>query len=359
MKIRNKLLVLSLAAVLAFPLTAMAAEDTSGSAQAPLEPVDIMQDGTKVFETEDGVLKMAAPTDNDKWSVIADDQNWFAMSDGTDTITVDHYANGDSLPAPAIADDTFVQIYEIYYSTNNEVFVVTGKVTVADDMPYVKDAVNSFEVLKYDTKKPAPTPQPVYDVKAIGATMYCTTTDGVHVRADHSIDSDVIGGISYGEAVYVIGDVTKDGVDTGWYQIQFGNGVGYVWEEWFDVNEPPAEPVRTGESMTIYSYDGSETREIYMYSDGIWRDDNGITYKGGMSAEVDASDGTVWYESPMEPTPTGDSMTIYSYDGSETREIYMYSDGIWRDDDGITYTGGMSAEIDGSDGSVWYESPME
>ena len=37
----------------------------------------------------------------------------------------------------------------------------------------------------------------------------------------------------------------------------------------------------------------------------------------------------------------------------------MYTDGIWRDEDGITYSGGMSAEIDGSDGSVWYESPME
>ena len=48
-----------------------------------------------------------------------------------------------------------------------------------------------------------------------------------------------------------------------------------------------------------------------------------------------------------------------SYDGSESKEIYMYTDGVWRDDDGITYSGGMSAEVDGSDGSVWYESPME
>ena len=40
-------------------------------------------------------------------------------------------------------------------------------------------------------------------------------------------------------AVYVIGDVTRDGVDTGWYQIQYGNGVGYVWEDWFDVNQFP------------------------------------------------------------------------------------------------------------------------
>ena len=306
MKTGNKFLILCLAATLALPFTALAGEDTSGAAQAPAEPVAVIQDGPKIFETQDGVLEMAAPTDNDNWCVIQDDQNWFAMSDGTDTITVDHYSNGDTLPAPEIADDTFVQIYQVYYSTDNEVFIVTGKVTVEGDMPYVKDSVNSFKVLKYDTltPTPAPEPQPVYDIKAIGATMYCTTPDGVHVRADHSMDAAVIGGISYREAVYVIGDVTKDGVDTGWYQIQFGNDVAYVWEDWFDVNQPPADPVRTGDTMTIYSYDGSMSKEIYFYTDGVWRDEDGITYSAGMSAEVDGSDGSVWYESPMEEPTT-------------------------------------------------------
>ena len=52
-------------------------------------------------------------------------------------------------------------------------------------------------------------------------------------------------------------------------------------------------------------------------------------------------------------------MVIYSADGSMSKDIYFYTDGVWRDDAGITYSGGMSAEIDGSDGSVWYESAMD
>ena len=357
MKLRNKLLILGLAATLAFPFTAMA-EDASSAAP------DASQNSAKTIVTQDGVLKITSPLDNDSWSVIQDDKNWFAMSDGTDIITANHYANGEAIPAAEIADSNFVQIYQVHYSTNNEIFVVTGKVTVAGDMPYVRNSVDSFEVLQYDTKTavapaaPAPEPQSTYDIAAIGATMYCTTPDGVHVRADHSIDSAVIGEIGYQQSVYVNGSVTKDGADTGWYQIQYGNGIGYVWAEWFDTNQPPADPVPTGDTMIVYSYDGSDSRQIYMYTDGIWRDDSGNTYSGDMSAEVQCSDGTVWYQSPMGPSQTGDSMTIYSYDGSETREIYMYTDGVWRDDNGNTYSGGMSAEVQCSDGTVWYESPM-
>ena len=298
MKLRNKLLVLGLAVILAFPCTVMAAEDMSGSAPPPAEKVEVENKEAKVYETQDGVLKIAAPTDNDKWVVIQDDRHWFTLSDGTDVIAVDHYANGDSIPEPEFADDAFVEIYQTYYSTKNEIFVITGKVTVAGDMPFVKDAVNSFEVLKYDTKTKNGT-QSAYDLKAIGATMYCTAQDGVHVRADYSTDSAVIGEIAYGEAVNVNGEITKDGAGTGWYQIQYSNGVAYVWKDWFDVNQPAVDPVWTGDVMTIYSYDGSMTKDIYFYTDGVWRDDAGITYSGGMSAEIDGSDGSVWYESPM------------------------------------------------------------
>ena len=369
MKLRIKLLILGLVVLLVFPCTAMAAEDTSGPAPAQVETVGSEEKEAKVYETQDGVLEITAPSDNDKWSVIQDDSHWFTMSDGTDIITADHYANGDNIAAPVFADDTYVKIYQTYYSTENEIFVITGKVTVADDMPYVKDSVNSFRVLKYDTKKKNDTPAPVYALQAIGTTMYCTAEDGVQVRTDCSTDSGVLGGVAFGEAVYVNGEMTKDGVSTGWYQIQYGNGVAYVWKDWFDVNQPAADPVRTGDAMTIYSADGSMTNVIYFYTDGSWRDDAGIIYVGDKSGVVNGSDGSVWYEAPPEPdpepepepepTPTGDVMTIYSADGSMTKEIYFYTDGTWRDDAGIAYSGSRSAEVDGSDGSVWYESPME
>lgn len=380
MKIRNKLLVLGLTAVMAFQVTTMA-QETADQAQAPAAPAVTAADasnpeaaqtaGRKIYATEDGVLSIAAPVDDDNWAVIPDDQNWFALSDGIDTITVDHYSNGEDLPGHTIAEDPFVQIYEVCYSTENEIFIVTGKVTYAEDIPYIRDSVNSFQVLQYDTKQavttqpdpqpapqpdPQPAPQPVYDVTPIEATMWCTSPDGVHVRSYASLDADIIGGISYGDEVYVIGDVTFDGSDSGWLEISFGDGVGYVYEDWFAYEEPD-DPEPTGDEKTIYSYDGSETREIYFYTDGIWRDDDGNTYRGGMSAEIDCSDGTVWYEWPFDPYRTGDEISLYGADGTYNREIYLYSDDQWRDDNGVIFSYFRDHEWDGMNQTILYDIP--
>jgi len=358
MKLTSKLMAFFLILVFSFSLTAMAAE-TAEPAQAPADPAAATDNDAKIFETSDGVLSIEAPRDNDKWTVIPDDQKWFVMSDGTDTITVDYYSNGDTLPAVALAKDTFVQVYQVFYSTKNEVFVVTGEVTIAEDMPYVRDAVNSFQVLKYDTKQAVqPQPEANYGIREIGSDMYCITPDGVNVRESYSTGSKTIGGISYKEKVFVIGEVTKDGTDTGWLKIQYGDGEGYVFDEWFDYNEP-GDPERTGDEKTVYSYDGSETREIYFYTDGIWRDDNGNTYRGGMSAEVDCSDGTVWYESPMEPYRIDGEMTLYREDGGSTKEIYYYSDNQWRDDYGKVYYSFAEHmwQSEGIGQYFWYDDP--
>lgn len=337
MKFANKLLVLLLALILTFPMAVMAEEASSAAPEAPAAPAAPAEINVQTFETQDGVLSIAAPADNDKWTVLPDDQRWFTMSDGTDTITVDHYANGDTLPAATVAKAPIVQVYQVFYSTANEVFVVTGEVTVAEDMPFVRDAVNSFKVLQYDTKKPAePQPEASYGIRDINSDMYCITPDGVNVRASYSTSSEIIGGVSYKEKVFVIGEVTKDGADTGWLKIQHGNGEGYVFDEWFDVNEP-TDPVRTGDQMTVFNYDGSQSRILYFYTDGIWRDDNGNTYQTGMSAEVQCSDGTVWYEEPVEPYRTGAELTLYREDGGSTKQIYYYSDNCWRDDRGVIY----------------------
>ena len=320
----SKLLVLLMAAIMALTLTAVAGED----------PAFLSGGDVQVFETPDGVLSIEAPSDDDKWTVIQDDKKLLAISDGTDTITVEHYANGEELPAVALAKDDFVQIYQVYFSTKNEVFIVTGEVTVAEDMPYVRKAVNSFEVLKYDTKQakqdnPDAQPEPVYDIRKIESDMYCNTTDGVNVRASYSTDSERIGSVSYGEKVYVIGEVTKDGENTGWLKISYGNGEGYVYKTWFDDSKPeettpsgedetttsgedettssgedettPAvDPQRTGEEMTLYREDGQGTKEIYYYNDNKWRDDNGqVFYQiDDHKWDVEGHGQYFWYDDP-------------------------------------------------------------
>ena len=60
MKLRIKLLILGLVVLLVFPCTAMAAEDTSGPAPAQTETVGSEEKEAKVYETQDGVLEIAA-----------------------------------------------------------------------------------------------------------------------------------------------------------------------------------------------------------------------------------------------------------------------------------------------------------
>ena len=276
----NKLIVLLIAGIMAFTLTAVAGEPASE--QTAEAPVTLPAGEVKVFVTPDSVLSIEAPADNDKWAVIPDDKKLLAISDGTDTITVEHYANGEELPEVALAKDDLVQIYQVYFSTKNEVFIVTGEVTVAAEMPYIRQAVNSFKVLKYDTKQAKQDdtdtqPQAEYDIRKIESDMYCTATEVVNVRASYSTDSDRIGFVSFQEKVYVIGQVTKDGQDTGWLQIQYGDGVGYVYETWFDSTRPE-DPQRTGDQLTLYREDGASTKTIYYYTDNHWRDDNGQIY---------------------------------------------------------------------------------
>jgi len=361
----KKLLVLFLTMILVLPVTVMAG-DVSGTVKAPGEPAAVSDGSVKIFETPDGVLSIEVPADNDKWTVMQDDQKWFAMSDGKDTITVEHYSNGEALPPVTLANDKFVQVYQVYFSTENEVFIVTGEVTSAEDMSYVRNAVNSFKVLKYDTKKKAAVtpPEANYGIREIESDMYCNTPDGVNVRASWSTDSNTIGGISYKEKVYVIGEVTKDGADTRWLKIKYGDREGYVYDAWFDTDKP-ADPERSGEEKTVYSSDGTLSRTIYFYNDGVWRDDAGNTYSGGMSAEAKCSDGTVWYEESAaepyvdEPYRVDGEITLYREDNGSTKEIYYYSDNQWRDEYGrIFYAiAEHTWDVEGHGQYFWYDDP--
>ena len=59
------------------------------------------ESAVKTFTTEDGVLAIQIPQDDDNWSAIHDPNSWYAITDGTDMITVDHIAAGDPLPETA------------------------------------------------------------------------------------------------------------------------------------------------------------------------------------------------------------------------------------------------------------------
>lgn len=101
------------------------------------------------FTTQDGVLSIELPQDDEGWKVIDGTNFWFAVGNGTDMITAEHLAAGDPLPAAELANDQFAEIYQMFYSTKDEVFIVTGKIANKDEAQTVKEAVGSFKVLKY------------------------------------------------------------------------------------------------------------------------------------------------------------------------------------------------------------------
>lgn len=67
---------------------------------------------------------------------------------------------------------------------------------------------------------------------------YCTA-DSLHVRSGPGLDYRGIGGLVHGEQVTVLGQ------DGDWYQIQFGDTVGYVSAQYISATPPAQTPAST------------------------------------------------------------------------------------------------------------------
>ena len=59
----------------------------------------------KEFTTSDSVLTIDTP--DDSWAQIKDDATLATLTNGKDSITLEHYSNGEKLPDITVADDTY------------------------------------------------------------------------------------------------------------------------------------------------------------------------------------------------------------------------------------------------------------
>lgn len=78
----------------------------------------------KEFTTSDSVLTIDTP--DDSWAQIKDDATLATLTNGKDSITLEHYSNGEKLPDITVADDTYEKVCQNIISTRNEVFLITG-----------------------------------------------------------------------------------------------------------------------------------------------------------------------------------------------------------------------------------------
>lgn len=313
-----------------------------------------------VFETPDGILSITMPMNEGTWTVVQDPDAWFAVSNGTDKITIQHLANGDPLPEVKIADEEYAQIFQIFYSTENEIFVVTGYAKDAQRMPAVRNAVCSFKVLKFDTlqKKEEEAPKPP-EVREVQETLYCNQTAGVNVRSGPDTSYDILGGVHYGDTISVTGYVTENGYDTGWLRINFNGMTGYVHGSNFSKNQPPA---RTGYSFDLYAPEGGGVVvTVYELTDGRYMDSSNHFYTQASDTEFfDESDNKWVLPAYFDDNPVGQIFTDFYQDmiveaTGEPITVRLMTQGDYIDEaTGVIYKmeGGGGPHMYGDDGSV-------
>ena len=318
----------------------------------------------ETFTSSDGVLSIELP--DESWEEIEDPTKWIVLSDGGNVITIEHYSNGEKLPDIAVADDHYVDVYQAIFSTQNEVFIITGLVVNAEDIPEVAQAIMSAKVLKYDTKvavkKENETHVSEYSVVSMDKTMYVTANE-LNVRAGCSTDDQILGTLKNGSAVRMLGSVQRNGEDTGWYQIEYGSGTGYVAGNFLS-DTAPAQKTDSGTSSdTAYSgavktvYDEmGEAYTLYEGMDGYWRDRSGTAYVRLSDTDFQVYEGTkrltTYYplEVYEEDFYSHPSVTVYDEYG-QAYKIYQGSDGYWREEDGTTYVQLSDSEFQVKDGN--------
>ena len=368
MKLKTMMYGLTAAAVLAMGVPVLA-EEAEVAVEETAEP--------EIFETEDGVLSIKAPTA--EWKKMTDEKHWFVMTDGDDMITVDHLSNGENLPAVEVANDEFGAIYQAFVSTKNEVFAVKGAAVEQDDLKEIMESISTIQILKFDTKKAVEEKKEKaeFGLREIGKDYYVTAST-LNVRLGCSANDTQIGSLVKGDKVFVKGAVTKDGKDIGWMQITFKGSDAYVSAEFLSEQAPAAaEPTKAPENastenppempeirqITVWDADGNVN--VVFVDNAVWRDKDGNTYstedeflficnetgvryaaQEGFLSNDEAKE-TATEETAAEPaeeenvapaeTPAAEWITFYSQDGEEVKVIMTEDVDVFVDEEGNRY----------------------
>ena len=267
-----------------------------------------------------------------------------------------------------VADEHYVNTYQAVFTTQNEVFIITGYVVDPEKTPEISNMIISAKVLKYDTKtaikKEAASSASEFSISPVDKTMY-VTTDGLNVRTGCSTDEKILGAFEYGASVHVTGIVQKNGKDYGWYQVSYGGGTGYVSANFLSDSAPgnkqgkdstsdkaSSDAAYTGNVKTVYDEFGA-SYALYEGMDGLWYDKDGTAYTRLTDDEFQVYEGNkhvFTYDItqitndyvPGDEDTSGvgaDSQSVTAYDeNGEAVTLYSARDGLWYDEDGTAYT---------------------
>ena len=354
--------------------------------------------GAATLTTEDGVLSIETPSD--AWVQTQDPNYWFVISNGTDTIAIDHLSNGQSLPAVQVADNASPAVYQAFVSTKNEVFVIKGLAASQENLQSVMQTISSIKVLKTDTKtavqQATPAPQvSQFGLRPINGTYYVTCSD-LHVRSGYSTDDAILGDLGLGDAVTVVGAVTKGGQDYGWYQVQYNGATAYVSAGFLSADKP-SETASSGSSQsssdqkkinettssgnakiagasfTVTDNKGYTVATLTPYTDGYYYSGNGTAYvshgNGAYSPVGDNDVMSIVYDGSYLDRlneedyftgpdagdyPAGDGVPVWNANGNYQGVLTPYSDGYYYSADGARYSNSGFGSYYGA-GEVLYD----
>ena len=263
----------------------------------------------QVFYTEDGALSIQAPASD--WYQLIDAGYWFAITNGTDLITINHLNPKDTLQAGVIADEKFGAVFHSFLSTHSDVFDVRGFAVNEYDLSAILKVIATIRFLKLGLV--------VYGEDA--TTAWIMPLEGVDNYTD-----------SFGNTYTRLPDGLYRWDDTGMLYS--------AYPDYWGLNLGPETP--DGKPFWVYGEDGTNV-SIYLTVGGYYMDAKGNSYnrtKDGLfsndsSGMLYSANPAYWPDRGPE-TPAGDSFAVY---GEEGHRIWIYPvvGGYYLDSDGDAY----------------------
>ena len=192
----------------------------------------------------------------------------------------------------------------------------TAEPTVAPTETPVPTAEPTATATPVPTATSTPTPTPKFTFKDMDKELYAKSS--VNVRSLPSSEGDKLGSLSAWEKVKVTGQCNE----TSWYRIKYGDGIGYVSNNYLVTNKPTptptATPVPTATPIPEYVY---TELDCVMYSTAvgtIYRVPGGYPIRGGVEETFTAG-------TEFKVTGWCDKSSCYrvEYEGG-----YGYKDGV-------------------------------
>lgn len=246
--------------------------------------------GAATITTPDGVLSIE--TTSDQWKQKSDSGTWLALTDGKSTLEMDHLRKGEELQSVTYPSDGEKVIYQAYITTNNEVFSLKAEAASQADLGEVIKMIGTIRVLKFNTKTAVQEtaqeePESGFGLRTINAP-YTVTVDELNIRSSYDTNASVVAVLKKDDQVLVIGAVTKDGADYGWYQVQYNGDIAYASASFLSPNSSTASAsgtssdssasaaadngskYATGDGFPVISMDGNYVGILVPYSDGVY-----------------------------------------------------------------------------------------